>query len=135
MKNPRASFAVGTELIPEYAQSRQQGGSVAASATKAGAMAALRYSHPIAMTAFDLAPLAYEGIKGAYSFRKQRYGQIRSDHNSIHQVAIGGGYVDTQQAQTMRQAALQQIQGNKMNARSALGGEARIFSPFAARNV
>lgn len=41
---------------------------------------------------------------------------------------VGGGYQDSQRALTMRQAAVQQIQGSKLNARSALGGEARIFA-------
>lgn len=36
-------------------------------------------------------------------------------------------YKDTQQAITMRQAAVQAIQGSRMNARSALGGEARLM--------
>jgi hypothetical protein len=34
---------------------------------------------------------------------------------------------DSEQAYTMRQAAVQAIQGSKMNARSALGGEAKIM--------
>jgi hypothetical protein len=43
--------------------------------------------------------------------------------------------MDTQRAQTMRQAAVQAIQGSKLNARSALGGEAQIFAnnPFNNR--
>lgn len=36
-------------------------------------------------------------------------------------------YVDTRQAVTMRQAAVQAIQGSKMNARNALGGEASLM--------
>ena len=36
-------------------------------------------------------------------------------------------YADTEQALTMRQAAVQAIQGNKMNARNALGGEAKMM--------
>jgi hypothetical protein len=36
-------------------------------------------------------------------------------------------YTDTEQALTMRQAAVQAIQGSKLNARSALGGEARLM--------
>jgi hypothetical protein len=41
---------------------------------------------------------------------------------------VGGNYMDTQRALTMRQAAVQAIQGSKLNARSALGGEARILA-------
>jgi hypothetical protein len=36
-------------------------------------------------------------------------------------------YMDTQQASTMRQAAVQAIQGSKLNARNALGGEAALL--------
>jgi hypothetical protein len=36
-------------------------------------------------------------------------------------------YQDTQQAATMRQAAIQAIQGSKLNARNALGGEAAMM--------
>lgn len=36
-------------------------------------------------------------------------------------------YIDTKQALTMRQAAVQAIQGSKMNARNALGGEAALM--------
>lgn len=36
-------------------------------------------------------------------------------------------YTDTQQAATMRQAAVQAIQGSKLNARNALGGEASLM--------
>ena len=47
--------------------------------------------------------------------------------NQAHRPSFGGGYRDTQQAITMRQAAVQAISGSKLNARSALGGEARMF--------
>lgn len=40
---------------------------------------------------------------------------------------FGPGFADTQQAYTMRQAAVQAIQGSKMNARNALGGEASLL--------
>jgi hypothetical protein len=36
-------------------------------------------------------------------------------------------YQDTQPAMTMRQAAIQAIQGSKLNARNALGGEAALM--------
>lgn len=43
-------------------------------------------------------------------------------------------YVDTESAYTMRSAAVQAIQGSKLNARSALGGEARLLSRREAYN-
>ena len=48
----------------------------------------------------------------------------------MQQVTWLGDFVDTRGAQTMRQATVQAIQGSKMNARSALGGEAKILSPY-----
>lgn len=48
--------------------------------------------------------------------------------NQAHRGNFGGNYQDTQRALTMRQAAVEAIQGSKLNARSALGGEARILS-------
>jgi hypothetical protein len=47
--------------------------------------------------------------------------------NQVHRPSFGGNYRDTRQAMTMRQAAVQAIQGSKLNARSALGGEARLI--------
>jgi hypothetical protein len=43
-------------------------------------------------------------------------------------------YVDTEAAYTMRSAAVQAIQGSKLNARSALGGEARLLQRREAYN-
>lgn len=78
-------------------------------------------------TATIFAPLAVQGTKAAHTFRRQR-GEDLSRAKYSNFGVVGGNYMDTMQAQTMRQAAVQQIQGNKLNARSALGGEARIFS-------
>lgn len=59
----------------------------------------------------------------------QQHRQATSQWNKAHlQGQIGGMYQDNQRALTMRQAAVEAIQGSKMNARSALGGEARILS-------
>lgn len=44
-------------------------------------------------------------------------------------------YTDTEGAHTMRQAAVQAIQGSKLNARSALGGEARLLATREAYNT
>lgn len=135
LKHPVATGTLALQVLPEYNQSRDQGSSVLGSAAKAGTLGLLRYSNPIAMGIFDAAPMLYDGYKAANDFRKRRNGEIRADISNARNNVIGGNYVDTQQAQTMRQAALQQIQGNKLNARSALGGEARIFSPYAARSI
>lgn len=81
---------------------------------------------------------AYTGITGAYNigasymnFRKRQVDWWRQQHI---QGSLGGGYADTAQAQTMRQAAVQAIQNSKLNARSALGGEAQLFNQNQLRS-
>lgn len=83
---------------------------------------------PWLTTAATLSPIIYSGVKGAHDFRKRRGEEIFDQRYNARNGVVGGGYMDTQRAVTMRQAAVQQIQGNKLNARTALGGEARIFS-------
>lgn len=121
-----ATVGVGNFMYDVNNQTKQ-GNGLGVSIMKAGIETALWDLNPVLMTAATLAPMAVQGGVAAHKFRRQR-AEERYDmkHNSYGQ--IGGNFVDTMQAQTMRQAAVQQIQGNKLNARSALGGEARIFS-------
>ena len=121
-----ATVGVGNFMYDVNNQTKQ-GNGLGVSIMKAGIETALWDLHPAAMMVATLAPMAVQGGVAAHKFRRQRT-EERYDmkHNSYAQ--IGGGFIDTMQAQTMRQAAVQQIQGNKLNARSALGGEARIFS-------
>lgn len=79
---------------------------------------------PLAMTAWSLASAAPSVISAGYNWYRQRDFWFRNQHLPN----FGGMYQDTQRAMTMRQAAIQAIQGSKLNARSALGGEARILS-------
>lgn len=74
----------------------------------------------------QLAPSVVQGAQAAHQFRRTKAEEFANIRQYSQQV--GGQYMDTNQALTMRQAAVEQIQGNKLNARSALGGEARIFS-------
>lgn len=77
------------------------------------------------MMAYQLATGLPSAGQAAYTW----YTQQRQWWNTSHlQGTVGGGYQDTQRAVTMRQAAIQAIQGSKLNARSALGGEARILN-------
>lgn len=72
---------------------------------------------------------AAAAIPGAVSAGVQWQKQKKDWWNQQHlQGTVGGNYQDTQRAFTMRQAAVNQIQASKMNARSALGGEAQILS-------
>lgn len=121
-----ATVGVGSFMYEVNSQTKQ-GNGLGVSIMKAGVENALWDLNPALMFAATLAPMAVQGGVAAHKFRRKRT-EERYDmrHNSYGQ--IGGGFIDTMQAQTMRQAAVQQIQGNKLNARSALGGEARIFS-------
>jgi hypothetical protein len=83
------------------------------------------------MTAYQLATGIPAAGQAAYSW----YNQQRQWFNMQHlNGTVGGGYQDTQKALTMRQAAVQAIQGSKLNARSALGGEARILNQNWSRS-
>jgi hypothetical protein len=78
-----------------------------------------------AMMAYQLATGLPAAGQAAYSW----YNQQKQWFNTMHlNGTVGGNYHDTQKALTMRQAAVQAIQGSKLNARSALGGEARILN-------
>lgn len=92
---------------------------------KAGATTALWYAAPAVMTAHMVATTA-PAVAGAYHGWKRN--AVSKWNTNFLQGSVGGQYQDTQRAHTMRQAAVGAIQGSKMNARSALGGEARILS-------
>jgi hypothetical protein len=78
-----------------------------------------------AMIGYQLATGLPAAGQAAYTW----YNQQKQWFNVMHlQGQVGGGYHDTQKALTMRQAAVQAIQGSKLNARSALGGEAMILN-------
>lgn len=126
VKNPGLLMAGGFAAM-DVKRQLDSGNGLGKSVFKAGAEAALYASNPVLMTAIDLAPMAYQGVQAAHQFRRVKE-EERFDRRYNNYGRVGGGYVDTMQAQTMRQAAVQQIQGNKLNARSALGGEARIFA-------
>ncbi len=75
----------------------------------------------------QIAPAAFTGYQNWKNQKKQWW-------NTQFMPNFGGNYQDTQRALTMRQAAIQAIQGSKLNARSALGGEARLLSENFNRN-
>ena len=114
-------------VVYETNNQMKNGNGFGVSLLKSGIETALWETNPILMGAATLAPMAVQGGIAANKFRRSK-AEERYDRKHNSYGVIGGGFVDTMQAQTMRQAAVQQIQGNKLNARSALGGEARIFS-------
>ena len=115
----------------DMVQNLSAGDSLGTSAMKAGATGILFAANAPLMwglTGAGLAKDAYWGIQ-EYNYEKKQWWNKQYAYNN----RVGGGYVDTQRAQTMRQAAVQAIQGSKLNARSALGGEARILNPYSTR--
>ncbi len=72
----------------------------------------------IAMGAGTLAPILYRGMRGRWGNIVDRYYQPNS---------LGGRYVDTQAALTMRQSAVRAMQEARISGRLALGKEATFM--------
>lgn len=102
----------------------KQGDSFGTAAFKGVASGMLWTTMPGIMTAHMLATSAPGVVSAVNQYKRQK----ELWWNQAHRGNFGGNYVDTRRAQTMRQAALEAIQGSKLNARSALGGEARILN-------
>jgi hypothetical protein len=102
-----------------------QGDDFGKAALKGTVDAVLWTNYAPAMWGYQLATGIPAAGQAAYTW----YNQQKQWWNINHlQGSVGGGYHDTQKALTMRQAAVQAIQGSKLNARSALGGEAQILN-------
>ncbi|ONG92331.1 hypothetical protein BKK40_06095 [Bacillus cereus] len=108
----------------------QAGDDIGTAVVKAGTQQIYWTMAPTLAFATTFAPMIGEGAMaaGRFAHSKQQWWNQQFQHNGV----VGGNYIDTQRALTMRQASVQAIQGSKMNARSALGGEARILSPYGA---
>ncbi|WP_445486428.1 hypothetical protein [Niallia sp. 03133] len=109
----------------DTAMNMSAGDDFGTAALKAGAGAALWAFAPWVMGAHLAAttlPMAGDAL---YNTHRQKVNQWNMQHL---QGTLGGNYMDTQRALTMRQAAVQAIESSKMNARSALGGEAKILA-------
>lgn len=102
----------------------KQGDDFGTAALKGVATGMLWATMPGIMTAHLAATTAPGMINAANQYKRQK----ESWWYKQHLPNFGGQYQDTQRAQTMRQSAVQAIQGSKLNARSALGGEARLLS-------
>lgn len=127
----KALTAGGLAFGADTAMNLYGGDDLGTSVMKAGVTGVMAASNPMlygGLTAASLATDAYWGIQ-QFNYQKKQWWNAQYAYNN----EVGGNYVDTQRAQTMRQAAVQAIQGSKMNARSALGGEARILNPYSTR--
>lgn len=65
--------------------------------------------------------------RGAVVGARQLKETAQQNWQDTHKIGPRFRYQDTEQAVTMRQASVQAIQGSKMNARNALGGEAALM--------
>ncbi|MBG0967663.1 hypothetical protein [Bacillus sp. SRB3LM] len=127
----KLATAGGLAFGADTAMNLYGGDDLGTSVMKAGVTGALAASNPVLFTGVTIASMAQEGYWGLQQFNHQKKQWWNAQYATNNRV--GGNYVDTQRAQTMRQAAVQAIQGSKMNARSALGGEAKILNPYASR--
>lgn len=107
------------------------GDNLGTSAMKAGVTGVLSAASPVLFTTAITAPLVKDAALGLYKYQREK--QTYWNKQFAYSNVVGGNYMDTQRAQTMRQAAIQSIQGSKLNARSALGSEARILNPYNSR--
>lgn len=109
-------------------QNVQMGDDVGTALVKAGAQHIYWTMAPALAMTTTFAPMVGEL---GYSAGKFIHEKEQWWNKQFYQTGmVGGNYMDNQRALTMRQAGVQAIQGSKLNARSALGGEAQIFSPW-----
>lgn len=111
--------------VLDAAMNMAAGDDFGTAAFKAAGSTALWYTAPGIMTAYTAATMAPQIVGAGYQWHQK----AKAGWNNAHlNGQVGGQYQDTQRALTMRQAAVNAIQGSKLNARSALGGEARILN-------
>lgn len=122
-----ASF-VGWGGIDMYANLKQ-GDDFGTAAVKGAASGMLWTVAPMPMMAITAIPAMKDGAMAFDQWRTQKQDWWQKQHAGN----FGGNYMDSKRALTMRQAAVQQIQGSKLNGRSALGGEAKILGEHMFR--
>ena len=113
-----AAFDVSSNL--------KDGDGLPTAVVKSAATTAMFAMAPWTMGTLQVGELAASGASAYVQHQKTSRDNFRQMNGS--RGVVGGNYIDTNRALTMRQASVQAIQGSKMNARSALGGEARIMS-------
>lgn len=133
IKGMKGKGVVGTGAFfgVDAAMNMAGGDDIGTAAIKSAGTSLLFASNPALMSALTIAPTAVQGVMGF-----QRGMQEKKDYWNSQMAGsnvVGGNFQDSQRAQTMRQAGVQAIQGSKLNARSALGGEAKLLNPYASR--
>lgn len=133
-KLPGGKFGktVGAFTAMDIYSNVQSGDDMGTALVKAGAQHIYWSMAPTVAAVTTFAPMLGQAAYGVGKFahNKQQWWNQQFRPSGV----VGGNYVDTQRAQTMRQAAVQAIQGSKLNARSALGGEAKIMSQYGPWN-
>lgn len=120
------SILGGTSLAALDVKSNMDNGdSFVTASMKSTASAMLWTRAPWAMSIITAAQVTPQAVSAVTQWHK---GKEEWWNQQFYRGVVGGNYEDTQRALTMRQSAVAQIQGSKLNARSALGGEARILS-------
>lgn len=133
--SPRTVASAAIIAGPEFKSGLNDGLSAGGAATRAAANLVFEHTAPVLYWGAQAAMAAPGIYSSAYQFRRQKGNEIQRHKHDAWSGIVGNTYTDTAQAATMRQAAVQQIQGNKLNARSALGGEARLFAPNFQRRT
>lgn len=125
-KVPKADmfgFALGAGI--ETISSIKQGKGIGESLFRGAAMGVVEnVIGGWSLLALSLAPVAPSLARGYLNWQDKLNSKYRARTDPAN---MSFSYSDTEQAYTMRQAAIQAIQGSKLNARSALGGEARLM--------
>jgi len=123
------AVGIGTGLFTafDWKSNMAQGDSFGVAGAKAVGTGLLWHTNPALMWSYTAATTVPAAYKMGREWYRKRSDEYSLNANRASQGVIGGGYQDSQRAQTMRQAAVQAIEGSKLNARSALGGEAKIY--------
>lgn len=114
--------------VMDYKSNRAEGEGTGMSLVKAGATAAMWSFAPAAMTLYELGSNGPQMVMGGLQAHNQAVSRFRQNASNFATPSVGGSYYDTNRALTMRQSAIQAIEGSKMNARSALGNEAKLHA-------
>lgn len=116
--------AAGLDIAFDTIYRMKQGDSLGSSFLKSLGEGALWAVAPTTMwTTQFIAPMAVGSVKAGMAFNDR----LKTNYRNNTKVGTNFTYRDTRSAYTMRQAAVQAIQGSKMNARNALGGEAALM--------
>lgn len=125
LPKPRVgAFGIGADALFNTVRYKMQGHSMGGSLLRGGLEGLYFAAAPhLALTTQIGIPAMNAAIRGTYRLSRS----LTDRHNEQLRPGTNFTYRDTRAAATMRQAAVQAIQGSKLNARNALGGEAALM--------